>query len=217
MEPKIIVIPLSEEDISSEEKVLQLMKLSSHNKCSLFLLNNSYEEHLFWAGDDGYCLKMKPVFAHDYIPENLANFQIAILTPQCFFIYRKELYFLMNTETGMQITKVSVFNFWKEIEITYNISDCTAYICKAFHITDSKKNAYKLIGYCWRVVKDSYIYTFPFFPEDYIAIKQIPHTELNFECLEEGEKFFHRNQLWTVHKDEKHFFANPHCLKLSLG
>lgn len=215
MEPKIIVIPLQEKDISSAQKALEIMNFDTQYPCSLLHLVKGNEEHLLWFGDNGDSWKIKPVFEDDFVPQNMNQFQISFLKPQHFLIYQKELYFLISTQNGMLITKVSVYNMWQEVDILFKLPNSIRYICKAFHISDDKTNARKLIGYCWRILSNNCIYTFPFFKEDFRKIIQIPHHELDFEAMEAGDKFFHKNILWTVYQqEEKLFFANPNSLTL---
>lgn len=215
MEPQIITQPLAEPNIGNGTKALEEMKFSEAKFCYLMRFKSKQEEHLFWVANIENHFKMKQVFAFDYIPDNITKFQISLLLPESFFTYRKELYFLTLQKDALLLTKVAVYNIWKELDILYNIQDGIHYISKAFRITDKRTNARELIGYCWRTVTEQYMYTLPFFMSDYKKIIQIPYTELDFEWLETGEKFFYKNILWTVHQQGKNqFFANPSSMFL---
>ena len=217
MEPKIIVARLDGTEIDSEKKAQEIMKFAPEVQCSLIHLVEPAGEHLLWVGNDSHFLKIKPVFNDDFIPKSFDQIKVSFLKDSCFFTFREKLYFLLNSDDGLLITYVSVFNCWKEIDILLKKPDSIKYICKAYHISDNKSNARKFVGYCWRVVNDRYIYTFPFFPEDFLEIKKYPLYEMDYEAMDVGEKFFHQNTLWTVYQEgEKQFFANPNLMTLHL-
>lgn len=217
MKPKVIATKLSENTLDSKEKALKKMNFSSQSNCCLVLITGKQEEHLLWVGDDGHNLKIRPVFTYDYAPEDISKMDLFVIEAQSYFIYRKKLYFYAKSENEELISQISVFNICEEIKILYNIPNGINYICKAYRICDDKKASRKLIGICWRCLVNNYIYTLPFFFEDYQEIINIPKNEVCFECLEAGETFFHGGQIWTVYQQEyKNFYANPKNLKLSL-
>ncbi len=117
MEPKIIVARLDGTEIDSEKKAQEIMKFAPEVQCSLIHLVEPAGEHLLWVGNDSHFLKIKPVFNDDFIPKSFDQIKVSFLKDSCFFTFREKLYFLLNSDDGLLITYVSVFNCWKEIDI----------------------------------------------------------------------------------------------------
>ena len=218
MEPQIFLTPILPNNICDESKARKYMNLPPQTECDLIYLSNQCEEHIVWVYNKNNCLKIKPVFAYDYLPEDISSFQLAYLMPQSFFVYRKEIYYIAEEENEKIIGKINTFNTWQEIKILcgiHQIDEDKAYICKAFQFTDNKQNPRKLLGYCWQIIAKNMIYTLPFFASDFHDISLAPNEDMDFEYLTAGKTFFRDNVLWQVYQTpDGQYYANPSPLRL---